>query len=144
MRWFVVSTSRLQVQSRLIVSWNDFLNLWSRRWLKLTRSRVRYLIPLGLWHWKILWPRLMNLRMLSLKELKLIDSPLSLTSTWKILSTSYCMDSVSIFDTKCPFQTWKVAKRVRLRGFYRYNFNGIAESLRLLTSWFINYLLIIC
>ena len=36
------------MQRRLIVSWNECLSLWSRKWLKLTRSRVRYFIPLGL------------------------------------------------------------------------------------------------
>ena len=58
------------VQSGLLVSWNECLNLWSR---KFTRSRVKYYIPLVLWHWKILFGvSLMNVRMLSLKELKLV------------------------------------------------------------------------
>ena len=46
MKWFPVSASRLQVQNGLIVSWNECLNLWSRRWLKFTRSRVGYFILL--------------------------------------------------------------------------------------------------
>ena len=54
-KWFVVSASRLQVQSALIVSWKDCLNLWSLSCLKFTSSRVRYFTPLGLRLGKILF-----------------------------------------------------------------------------------------
>ena len=66
------------MQSRLIVSWNECLNLWSRRWLKFSRNCVRYFIPLRLSHWKILFGAgLMILKMLSLKELKLVELPIN-------------------------------------------------------------------
>ena len=64
MKWFA-SASKIQVQSGLMVSWNECLNMWSRRKFKFTRSRVRHFIPLRLWYWKILFGAgLMNLRML--------------------------------------------------------------------------------
>ena len=47
-------------------------NLWSRKWLKVTHSRVRYFMPLRLWPWRILLEAgLMKSTMLSLKPLKL-------------------------------------------------------------------------
>ena len=41
----VDSISRLQKHSGLIVSWKLWLNLWSLRWLKPTRSLVSSFIP---------------------------------------------------------------------------------------------------
>ena len=74
MKCFFVSASRIQVQSGFMVSLDECLNSLSRRWLNFTRSRVRYFIPLALWHWKIRFGAgLMNLRMLSLNELKLAE-----------------------------------------------------------------------
>ena len=73
MKLSIVSASRLEGQSWLMVSSNECLDLWSRRWRKFTDGSVRYFILLGLWHWKKLFGAgLMKLRMPSLKELKLV------------------------------------------------------------------------
>ena len=44
----VVSTSRPQLHNGFKVSWKLCLNLWSRKWLRPTRSLVSNLIPSGL------------------------------------------------------------------------------------------------
>ena len=44
------------MQSGLMVLWNEWLNLLSQRWLKVTCSSVRYFIPLELWHCTV-WSR---------------------------------------------------------------------------------------
>ena len=49
-----VSISLPQLHNEFTVSWEQCLNLWSRRWLRPSRNLVRSLIPYGLWILKIL------------------------------------------------------------------------------------------
>ena len=79
--WNVVSASKLQMQSWLMVSSNECLNSWSQRWLKFTRSSMRCFIPLGLWHRNILFGAgLMNWRTLSSKGLKFVEFRIAISS----------------------------------------------------------------
>ena len=76
------STYRLQVQSGLIVSRNECLNLWSQRWLKFTRSTVRYFIPLALQHCGTIWSRSDKLKDAFLKGIKLLVEFRIAGSSW--------------------------------------------------------------
>ena len=51
----VVSVSLPQSHNGFRVSWKPCLNLWSRRWLRLSRNLIRSLILYGLWILKILF-----------------------------------------------------------------------------------------
>ena len=67
-----VSISRPQEQNAFKVSWKLCLNLCSRKWLRLRRSLVRYLIPLQLWQLKTLFrDGLINFNKFFLKTLRL-------------------------------------------------------------------------
>ena len=72
MQWEVDLTSKPQLQIGFNVSWKLCLNLWSREWLRPTRSLVISLIPLWFSHLKTLFGvGLIKFRILFLKALKL-------------------------------------------------------------------------
>ena len=51
----VVSVSLPQPHYGCRLFWKQCLNLWSRRWLRLSRNLARSLIPYGLWILKLLF-----------------------------------------------------------------------------------------
>ena len=72
-------------------------NMWSQRRLKFTYSHVRYFISLGLWHWKTLFRAgLMNLRIFSLKESKLVEFRITAPSLFQ----SIIVDGKKVFLKK--------------------------------------------
>ena len=50
----IVSASLPQSHNGFRVSWKQYVNLWSQRWMRIRRTLVRSLIPYGLWILKII------------------------------------------------------------------------------------------
>ena len=98
-RWDVISTSFLQQQSGLRVSWKLCLNMCLRRWLSSSRSLASSFTPIGLWQSKELFQvglmnfKIFDIKVLSASELQLFESNLlnSIMVDWKYeFSKSEC------------------------------------------------------